>query len=781
VKSLLCITVLVAGLSTAITARGADKGAPDFARDVLPIFKEHCYECHGPDKQRNGYRLDRRSSAFGGMIRHNISPGSSESSRLYRRLVDSQFGPQMPVEDTLSDEQIATIKRWIDAGAHWPDALANEADVPPPDPRAIALSALIRDQAFGRVSRKKLLQAIRAQPEVVNARGDGGTTPLMEAALYSDATVLDAMLDAGGDAKVTNYRGATALLWAIEDADKTRLLLERGANPNAASDFGQTPLTQAAAKRDSARVVTLLLEHGAEPTPAALIAAAGKGNARALEVLLARLPDKGDAALTAMRVNCKECLRLLDRRGPVKLPRALAIALPVANEGHPATVRAALSRQPDVNLRDAKGRTPLMLAAISENVPADFVRTLVDRGASVDAKSKEGLTALDYALRLGRADFIDALKQAGAVATPATPTPAPAYVTGNDVRAAIARSTALLQRSGITFYEKGGCVSCHHNILGLKTTRMLRERGLPYDREIEGREKRFLADDVRMLREQSLQGIGIGGGLALPVGYITMGLAEAGHPPDASTDAMARLIRRAQLADGRWITAHRPPSESSEFTATAVGLRALQLYGNPRNDADREAIRLAGEWLRRHTPVNTEDHTFRLLGLVWSGAPSATRRAAVNSLLTLQREDGGWGQLPYRASDAYATGQALVALREAGFPTTAPAYARGVRYLLDTQLVDGTWLVRTRSLFTQHYFESGFPHGIDQFISAAATHWSVQALAGTLPVQKKSSPAYQSLLMGPKPATDDRSWVGTPATGTRPTAILRHPATSPQR
>jgi N-acyl-D-amino-acid deacylase len=71
----------------------------------------------------------------------------------------------------------------------------------------------------------------------------------------------------------------------------------------------------------------------------------------------------------------------------------------------------------------------------------------------------------------------------------------------------------------------------------------------------------------------------------------------------------------------------------------------------------------------------------------------------------------------------------LVALHEAGVSARSPAYQRGVRYLLDTQLADGSWLVRSRTLPTQIYFESGFPHGVHQFISAAGTQWATQALA----------------------------------------------------
>jgi hypothetical protein len=81
-------------------------------------------------------------------------------------------------------------------------------------------------------------------------------------------------------------------------------------------------------------------------------------------------------------------------------------------------------------------------------------------------------------------------------------------------------------------------------------------------------------------------------------------------------------------------------------------------------------------------------------------------------------------------SDAYATGSALVALHEAGkIPVSDPLYERGVAFLLKTQQHDGSWLVRTRSKPFQTYYESGFPHGKDQFISMAASAWATTALA----------------------------------------------------
>ena len=78
----------------------------------------------------------------------------------------------------LRPEDISLIRRWIEEGAEWPDALANEADVPPPDPRAIALvevkglvnSAALVDFAFTVVQSRTPISP--SQPIVPPAHGD---------------------------------------------------------------------------------------------------------------------------------------------------------------------------------------------------------------------------------------------------------------------------------------------------------------------------------------------------------------------------------------------------------------------------------------------------------------------------------------------------------------------------------------------------------------------------------------------------------------------------------
>jgi len=71
----------------------------------------------------------------------------------------------------------------------------------------------------------------------------------------------------------------------------------------------------------------------------------------------------------------------------------------------------------------------------------------------------------------------------------------------------------------------------------------------------------------------------------------------------------------------------------------------------------------------------------------------------------------------------------LVALRESrALAVENSPYRRGIQFLLESQLEDGSWYIRTRALPIQPMFDSDFPHGPDQFISAAATNWAAMAL-----------------------------------------------------
>src|SRR5437588_10275128 len=107
----------------ALCSSAADTKQVDFAKDIQPIFAENCYKCHGPDKQENGLRWDRKADALkGGEKGKPIVPGKPAESLLFRAVNGGgEDVPRMPKKgDALANEQIALIRAWIEQGAVWP-------------------------------------------------------------------------------------------------------------------------------------------------------------------------------------------------------------------------------------------------------------------------------------------------------------------------------------------------------------------------------------------------------------------------------------------------------------------------------------------------------------------------------------------------------------------------------------------------------------------------------------------------------------------------------------
>ncbi|HEY0548004.1 MAG TPA: DUF1549 domain-containing protein, partial [Verrucomicrobiae bacterium] len=97
--------------------------AVDFARDVRPIFSDHCIQCHGPEKQKSGYRLDDEFTAIhgGDSGKRAVTISNSLASSLIQRLTTTKADEMMPPKgERLPAKDVATIRAWIDAGAVWP-------------------------------------------------------------------------------------------------------------------------------------------------------------------------------------------------------------------------------------------------------------------------------------------------------------------------------------------------------------------------------------------------------------------------------------------------------------------------------------------------------------------------------------------------------------------------------------------------------------------------------------------------------------------------------------
>ena len=113
---------------------------PDFSREILPLFSENCFACHGPDAAHREAKLRLDDEANAKLERNSgnaIVPGSSDDSALYYRITTEDPEEIMPPPDsfkTLTAAQKDMIRRWIDAGApwglHWSLAPLIRPDVP---------------------------------------------------------------------------------------------------------------------------------------------------------------------------------------------------------------------------------------------------------------------------------------------------------------------------------------------------------------------------------------------------------------------------------------------------------------------------------------------------------------------------------------------------------------------------------------------------------------------------------------------------------------------------
>ena len=118
-------------------AEEAPERVVDFAREVRPILSDNCFACHGPDEatRQRGLRLDIQEGLFedrGRLGGPAVVAGNATDSRLYQRLVTGSSRLRMPSgADPLTDEQIETVRLWIDQGAEWE---SHWAFIPPERP-----------------------------------------------------------------------------------------------------------------------------------------------------------------------------------------------------------------------------------------------------------------------------------------------------------------------------------------------------------------------------------------------------------------------------------------------------------------------------------------------------------------------------------------------------------------------------------------------------------------------------------------------------------------------
>ncbi len=131
-RFLVVVLTFVSAVKVGTAAGNSEGGAEklSFNDDVVPILSENCYACHGPDPsmRKSGLRLDLREAALEDRKDSgpSIVPGEPDRSLLIHRVETDVLNERMPPPEahkTLTDDEKAILRRWIEEGAeyqeHW--------------------------------------------------------------------------------------------------------------------------------------------------------------------------------------------------------------------------------------------------------------------------------------------------------------------------------------------------------------------------------------------------------------------------------------------------------------------------------------------------------------------------------------------------------------------------------------------------------------------------------------------------------------------------------------
>jgi hypothetical protein len=272
----------------------------------------------------------------------------------------------------------------------------------------------------------------------------------------------------------------------------------------------------------------------------------------------------------------------------------------------------------------------------------------------------------------------------------------------SDKQAAIDRGLAFLVKDALAWKEKHKCASCHHAALTIWALHEAKERGHQVDEPV-------LAELTKWIAQSGEGKTGVPRPEGIPRAHNTkavffaLGLAAEPKPDAVSQEGFKKMlttVKGDQIEDGCWHawTDTRPPMFGhSDETATACATIALLPQAAAGDESAVQARDRALAWLRGHE--TTGDHQAVAMRLVLyrrAGLPAADWQPLDKRLLDSQHTDGGWRQTQEMASDPYATGQALYALSHAGRGADDPAVARGVAWLVKSQLESGSWTMTSR-------------------------------------------------------------------------------------
>jgi hypothetical protein len=304
-----------------------------------------------------------------------------------------------------------------------------------------------------------------------------------------------------------------------------------------------------------------------------------------------------------------------------------------------------------------------------------------------------------------------------------------------DVKSTINRGLSFLAKDSLAWRESKKCYECHHAPFTIWALNEGKKQGYAVDEDVLAELTSWvLGEDYlgQLVKERSAEQEIVFNEAPL---LLALGI-EAGTVNETQ-DGLKKLLAsvvKDQGNDGSWKRVKEArPILSSPDTLTTLALLALSAPNAPDVGKEGKTAHERGlQWLDTVEP-DEELQPVVLRLILWRrlGRPDSDWKPLEQQLRSAQNEDGGWSQIKYGESDAYATGQALYALAEAGVMNDA-AIRKAQSFLARSQRRDGAWAMTSRAIMGNGRVATKF-----EPITHAASAWAVMGLVRSVPAETK--------------------------------------------
>ena len=312
-----------------------------------------------------------------------------------------------------------------------------------------------------------------------------------------------------------------------------------------------------------------------------------------------------------------------------------------------------------------------------------------------------------------------------------------------DVKGVIDRGVTFLAKDNLAWKEAKKCYECHHAPFTIWALNEAKARGYPVDDKVLEEMTTWVVGEEylgRLLPKRPEQQEPKPTEIVFHEAPLLLALGLEAGDTKATHDGLKQMLASVvhdQAQDGSWKRAKEArPILSSPDTLTTLALLALSAPNAPDlGEVGKAAQQKALQWLEAASP-DDELQPVALRLILWRrlGRPPAEWEPLAGQLQKAQNDDGGWGQVTLAKSDAFATGQALYALAEAGAKPDDAAIGRAQLFLATSQGPNGAWPMTSRAIMGNGKVATKF-----EPITHAASAWAVMGLVRSAPAEVKSA------------------------------------------